>query len=142
MGVPVGNRTPRGTSATHYPARLRTTPQVCQRASSPRHVDEQRAELGGWGRGFLVNVCHLFMDQWMSFGDRELSDRALLAELWRVFPPQPNEPAFPAVYLRGLFCQSRSSSGIILMRSLVFQLSSSGRPAARQDTPGRGPVFS
>ena len=25
------------------------------------------------------------------------SDRALLAELWRVFPPQPSEPALPAV---------------------------------------------
>ena len=59
-----------------------------------------------------MHVCHLFMDQWMSFGDRERSDRALLAELWRVFPPQPNEPALPAVHLRGLSCQSRSSSEI------------------------------
>ena len=46
----------------------------------------------------------------MSFGDRERSDRALLAELWRTFPPQPNEPALPAVHLRGLSCQSRSSN--------------------------------
>ena len=53
-----------------------------------------------------------FMDQWMSFGDRERSDRALLAELWRVFPAQPSEPALPAVHLRGLSCQSRSSSEI------------------------------
>ena len=62
----------------------------------------------GWGRRLFVHVCHLFyvfMDQWMSFGDREQrSDRALLAELWRVFPPQPNEPVLPAVHLRGLFC--------------------------------------
>ena len=48
-----------------------------------------------------MHVCHLFMDQWMSFGDRERSDRALLAELWRVFPPQPNEPALPATRRRG-----------------------------------------
>ena len=47
-------------------------------------------ELDGWGRRLFVHVCHLFVDQWMSFGDRELSDRALLAELWRVFPPQPS----------------------------------------------------
>ena len=59
-----------------------------------------------------MNVCHLFMDQWMSSGDRGRSDRALLTELGRVFPPQPNEPALPAVHLRGLFCQSRSSSEI------------------------------
>ena len=32
-----GSRTPRGTPATHYPARLRTTPQVCQIASVPHH---------------------------------------------------------------------------------------------------------
>ena len=53
-------------------------------------------------------MCAIFLwirsDQWMSFGDRERSDRALLAELWRVFPPQPNEPVLPAVHLRGLFC--------------------------------------
>ena len=63
------------------------------------------------GTFFFVNVCYRFMDQWMSSGDRERPDRALLAELWRVFPPQPNEP-FPAVHLRCLFCQSRSSSEI------------------------------
>ena len=51
-----------------------------------------------------MHVCHLFVDQWMSFGDRERSDRALLAELWRVFPPQLNEPALSAVHLHGLFC--------------------------------------
>ena len=39
-----------------------------------------------------MHVFHLFMDHWMSFGDRERSDRALLAELWRVFPPQPKSP--------------------------------------------------
>ena len=60
-----------------------------------------------------MHVCHLSMDQWMSFGDRERPDRSLLAELWRVvFPPQPNEPALPAVHLRGLSSQSRSSSEI------------------------------
>ena len=48
-----------------------------------------------------MHVCHLFMDQWMSFGDCERSDRALLAELLRVFPPQPNEPALPATRRRG-----------------------------------------
>ena len=110
MGVPVGSRTPRGTPATHYPARLRTTPQ----ASSACLITDtcRRAEFDGWGRRLFVHVCHLFMDQWMSFGDREPSDRALLAELWRVFPPQPSEPALPAVRRRGLFCQSRSSSEI------------------------------
>ena len=56
-----------------------------------------REELSGWGRRLFVHVWHQFMDQWMSFGDRERSDRALLAELWRVFPPQLNEPALPAV---------------------------------------------
>ena len=71
----------------------------------PHHRETcRRTELNGWGRRLLVNVCHLFMDQRMSFGDRERSDCALLAELWRVFPPQPNEPALPAVHLRGLFC--------------------------------------
>ena len=73
----------------------------------------RRAELGGWGRRLFVNECHLFMDQWMRFGDR---DRRIvlcsLAELCRVFPPQPSEPALPAVRRRGLFCQSRSSSEI------------------------------
>ena len=31
----------------------------------------QRAELYGWGRRLYVNECHLFMDQWMRFGDRD-----------------------------------------------------------------------
>ena len=57
-------------------------------------------------------MSHLFMNQWMSSGNREPFDRALLAELWRVLPLQPNEPALPAVRRRGLFCQSRSSSEI------------------------------
>ena len=57
----------------------------------------------------FVHVCHLFMDRWVSFGDREPSDRALVAELWRVFPPQPREPALAVARRRGLFCQSRSS---------------------------------
>ena len=46
-------------------------------------------------------VIFLWINEWMSFGDRERSDRALLAELWRVFPPQPSEPALPAVRRRG-----------------------------------------
>ena len=65
----MGNRTPRGTPAIHYPARLRTTPQACRYVSSPRDVDEQ--SLGGWGRRLFVNECHLCMDQWMRFGDRD-----------------------------------------------------------------------
>ena len=115
-GVPVGSRTPRGTPATQYPARLRTTPQACRRASSPRHVDEQRsAELAGLGeRLLLVHACHLLMVQLVSFGDREPPDRALLAELWRVIPPQPSEqPVLPAVRRRGFVLsiakQSRDS---------------------------------
>ena len=72
----------------------------------------RRAELNGLGQRLFVHACHLLMDQLVSFGDREPSDRALLAELWRVFPPQPSEPALPAVRRRGLFCQSRSSSEI------------------------------
>ena len=57
--------------------------------------------MNGLGQRLLVHACHLFMDQLGSFGDREPSDRALLAELWRVFPPQPSEPALPAVRRRG-----------------------------------------
>ena len=37
----------------------------------------------------------------MNFGDREPSDRALLAKLLWVFPPQPSELALPAVRRRG-----------------------------------------
>ena len=48
-----------------------------------------------------MHVWHLLMDQWVRFGDREPSDGAPLAELWRVFPPQPNEPALPATRRRG-----------------------------------------
>ena len=59
-----------------------------------------------------MHVFHLFMDHWMSFGDRERSDRALLAELWRVFPPQPSELALPAARRRVFFCLSRRSSEI------------------------------
>ena len=61
----------------------------------------RRAELNGLGQRLFVHACHLLMDQLVSFGDREPSDRALLAELWRVFPPQPSEPALPAVRRRG-----------------------------------------
>ena len=43
-----------------------------------------------------MHACHLFMGRWVSFGDREPSDRALLAEL----PPQPSEPALPAARRR------------------------------------------
>ena len=81
--------------------------------SVPHHRDMSTNRVEWLGAEIVCEcVCHLFMDQWMSFGDRERSDRALLAELWRVFPPQPNEPALPAVHLRGLSCQSRSSSEI------------------------------
>ena len=57
----------------------------------------RRAELNGLGQRLFVHACHLFMGQLVSFGDREPSDRALLAKLFRVFPPQPSEPALPAV---------------------------------------------
>ena len=70
---------------------------------SARLVTEafRRTELNGWGRGSFVQVCHLFMDRWVSLCDREPSDHVVLAELWRVFPPQPSEPALPAVRRRG-----------------------------------------
>ena len=32
----------------------------------------RRTELDGWGRRLFVNECHLFMDKWMRFGDRDL----------------------------------------------------------------------
>ena len=112
MGGAVGSRTPRGTPATRYPDRLRTTPH---RFVSVLHHRDMSTNKVKWLGTEAVCACvssHLFMDQWTSFGDRERSDRALLAELWRVFPPKPNEPALPAVHLRGLSCQSRSSSEI------------------------------
>ena len=49
MGVQVGSRALRGTPATHYPARLRTTPQACRNAPSPRHVDEKSWMVGDGG---------------------------------------------------------------------------------------------
>ena len=48
-----------------------------------------------------MHVWHLPMDQWVCFGDREPSDGAPLAELWRVFPPQPSELVLPAARRRG-----------------------------------------
>jgi len=49
-----------------------------------------------------VHAWHLLMDKWVRFGDREPSNGAPLAELWRVFPPQqPSELALPAVRRRG-----------------------------------------
>ena len=75
----------------------------------------RRTELGGWGRRLFVNECHLFMDQWMRFGDR---DRRIVL-CW------PNSGGYShrnrasprcllqcAVRRRGLFWQSRSSSEI------------------------------
>ena len=100
---PVGEPNPsRYACHSNYPSRLRTTPLACRRALSPRHVDEKSAELNGLGQRLFVHACHLFMGQLVSSGDREPSDRALLAEVWRVFPPQPSEPALPAVQRRGL----------------------------------------
>ena len=61
----------------------------------------RRTELSGWGRRSFVQVCRLFMDRWVSLCDREQSDHVLLAELWRIFPPQPSEPVLPAVRRRG-----------------------------------------
>ena len=57
-------------------------------------------------------MCAIF--SWISGWVSEIANGpiVLLTELGRVFPPQPNEPALPAVHLRGLFCQSRSSSKI------------------------------
>ena len=57
----------------------------------------RRAESDSWERRLCVHVCHLFMDRWARFDGREPSDRALLAELCRVFPPQPSELALHAV---------------------------------------------
>ena len=72
---------------------------------TPHHRDtNRREELNGWGRRLLVHVCRC-MDRWVSFCDRESPDRALMAELWRVFQPQPSEPALPVARRRGLFCQ-------------------------------------
>ena len=48
-----------------------------------------------------MHVWHLPMDRWVCFGDREPSDGAPLAELWRVFPPQPSELALRAARRRG-----------------------------------------
>ena len=64
----------------------------------------RRAELDGLdgrGRRLFVHVWHLLMDQWVRLSDREPSDGAPLAELWRVFPPQPSELALPAARRRG-----------------------------------------
>ena len=48
-----------------------------------------------------MHVWRLLMDQWVRFGDLEPSDGAPLAELRRVFPPQPSELALPAARRRG-----------------------------------------
>ena len=49
-----------------------------------------------------MHVWHLLMDQWVCFGDdRGPFDGAPLAELWRVFPPQPSELALRAARRRG-----------------------------------------
>ena len=53
-----------------------------------------------------MHVWHLLMDQWVRFGDREPSDGAPLAELWRVFPPQPSELALSAARRRRGFVLS------------------------------------
>ena len=60
-----------------------------------------------------MHVCHLFMDQWMS---SEIANGPVVL-CWPNSAGysrrmQPNEPALPAVHLRGLSCQSRSSSEI------------------------------
>ena len=94
----------------------------------------RRSELNGWGRRLFVYVCHLFVDQQMSFGDRERSNRALLAELWRVFSPQPSELALPAAHLRGSSCQSRSSSEI--HSHAVINLARQGRRLMRRTSRG------
>ena len=67
----------------------------------------------GWSETEIVCECSSSFHGPMDVVRRSRpSDRALLAELWRVFPPQPSKPALPAVRRRGLFCQSRSSSEI------------------------------
>ena len=70
--------------------------------SVPHHRDMSTKRLEWLGAEVVCACVSSFMDQWMSFRDRERSDRApLLAELWRVFPPQPNEPALHAARRRG-----------------------------------------
>ena len=89
---PVSDWVPRVTPASQYPAQLLTTSQAACR----------RTELDGRGRRLFVHVWHLPMHGSVGvFGDREPSDGALLAELWRVFPPQPSELALPAARRRG-----------------------------------------
>ena len=71
---------------------------------------------GGTGRRLLVHVSHIFMNQWMCFGDREPPDRSrLVAELWRVFPPQPRTSlrclqCAGAVARRGLFVNHEAAA--------------------------------
>ena len=67
-----------------------------------------------------MHAWHLLMDQWVRFGDREPSDGAPLAELWRVFPPQPSELALPAARRRG-FVHPRSRFLISGPRNFVLK---------------------
>ena len=64
-------------------------------------------------------MCGIFpaMDQWVCFGDREPSDGAPLAELWRVFPPQPSELALPAARRRVFFVYREGAARSILALS-------------------------
>ena len=57
------------------------------------------------------------MDQWVRFGDHEPSDGAPLAELWRVFPPQPSELALPAARRRVFFVYREGAARSILALS-------------------------
>ena len=62
-----------------------------QRSAATKKAVHQTGILDALNRRFLVHACHLLMDQLVSFGDREPSDRALLAELWRIFIPAATE---------------------------------------------------
>ena len=71
-GGPGGESNPSQHTACHYPARRRTTPSHSAGQSACLITETcRRAELDGWGRRLFVNVRHLFMDQWMRFGDRD-----------------------------------------------------------------------
>ena len=92
----------------------------------------RRAELYGWGRRLFVHVCHLFVDQWKSFGDRERPDRALLAAGRTL----AGIPAASRTNPRCLLCictvclvNREAAARSILTWALVLYFSSSGRPA-------------
>ena len=89
----------------------------------PHHRDMSTSRVGWLGTEVVCECASSFHGPMDEVRRSRPSDRALLAELWRVFPPQPSEPALPAVRRRGLFCQSRSSSRALGCILLGFWLS-------------------